>query len=82
MLRSIPGKLRFWTSVAQPLAYTLEGGLHLLASREPTDDPTRVGAEIGAKECLGPGLSLTVSDKQRWPQGSRNVVKWYPLMER
>jgi hypothetical protein len=71
MLRSIPDKLRFWTSVAQPLA-----------SREPTDDPTRVGAEIGAKECLGPGLSLTVSDKQRWPQGSRNVVKWYPLTER
>jgi hypothetical protein len=47
LLRPMPLGLK-----AQALAYFLEGCLHLPTSHEPTDDPLRVGAEIGAKERL------------------------------
>src|SRR5215208_7358294 len=48
---------------SQALAYLLKGGLHLPTSHEPGYDALRVGTKIGAKERLGPELSLGVSDQ-------------------
>src|SRR5215211_3263523 len=49
---------------SQALTYFLKGGLHLPAPHKPGDDPLRVSStKIGAKERLGPELSLGVSDQ-------------------
>ena len=48
---------------SQALTYFLKGALHLPAPHKPGDDPLRVGTKIGAKERLGPELSLGVSDQ-------------------
>src|SRR3712207_6006620 len=48
---------------SQALTYFLKGGLHLPAPHKPADDLLRVGTKIGAKERLGPELSLRVSDQ-------------------